>query len=163
MDLDDQSRGLFFFMVTLGFIAFLFFWMWLERRAARKRDQQQKVSIFIYLQQFDVEDIDLRKSPPGGWHGTYMHKLAYGINKANRRGDPHYDVVEDDNYSATGRKLLTAHSSTARDSVFMDIHPSSSPSYRDRVEPEPLLGYDEMNSNSNSQSNNSSGEMRIII
>merc|ERR1712183_891753 len=29
-------------------------------------------------------DIDLRKSPPGGWHGTYMNELAHGINTANQ-------------------------------------------------------------------------------
>ena len=37
--------------------------------------EAQKTSLFAYLQQFDVEDIDLRKSPPGGWHGTYLHKI----------------------------------------------------------------------------------------
>ena len=50
----------------------------------RKRSEtDKKASIFTYLQQFAVEDIDLRKAPTGGWHGTYLHQLADGINTAS--------------------------------------------------------------------------------
>jgi len=48
----------------------------------KKQADSQKSTIFQCLQKFDVEDIDLRRSPPGGWHGTYMNKLAYGINES---------------------------------------------------------------------------------
>ena len=53
------------------------------RNMKKRRAEAQKSSIFAALQQFDVEDIDLRRSPPGGWHGTYMNKLAYGQNDAD--------------------------------------------------------------------------------
>jgi len=48
----------------------------------KKHVDSQKSTIFQCLQKFDVEDIDLRRSPPGGWHGTYMNQLAYGVNKS---------------------------------------------------------------------------------
>lgn len=55
----------------------------IQKKRAYLKEQEQKASVFMYLQQFNVQDIDLRKSPPGGWHGTYMRKLAYGINSNN--------------------------------------------------------------------------------
>lgn len=53
-------------------------------RVKKRSSESQKSSIFACLQQFDVEDIDLRRSPPGGWHGTYLNKLAYGVNEAGQ-------------------------------------------------------------------------------
>jgi hypothetical protein len=60
--------------------------MVVARRKRRRRAEEQKSGIFSCLQKFDVEDIDLRRSPPGGWHGTYMNKLAYGVNDADVQG-----------------------------------------------------------------------------
>lgn len=58
------------------------------RRHARKKAEAKQQQIFAYLQQFDVEDIDLRKSPPGGWHGTYKNLLVYGMNPHSERREP---------------------------------------------------------------------------
>merc|ERR1711935_258802 len=88
----------------------------MKYRMERRRAETQKSSIFACLQQFDVEDIDLRRSPPGGWHGTYMNRLAYGQNNAD-------DMVDS---SAEGAPLT--HSSVASDALFMD---SEGDGYRD--------------------------------
>ncbi|CAJ1934561.1 unnamed protein product [Cylindrotheca closterium] len=45
----------------------------------RKQIQQDRVTeralVFSYLQAFEPEDIDVRNSATGGWHGTYVGKL----------------------------------------------------------------------------------------
>lgn len=91
----------------------LFFFM--TRQMKKRKSENQKSSIFSCLQQFDVEDIDLRRSPPGGWHGTYMNKLATGYNNAD-------DTVlfSDSPKGASGDGLLLTHSSVANDALFMD-------------------------------------------
>ena len=103
-----------FALAALGVLALGCCCIAMARRRERKRMEAQKTSLFAYLQQFDVEDIDLRKSPPGGWHGTYLHKLAYGINKAEIDGSSRLPDV--DRYETAP---LT-HSSVVRDSLFMD-------------------------------------------
>ena len=185
---DNDSYGLVYLLVSVGVLILIVLCTCLEWKEAKKREEQQKVSIFMYLQQFDVEDIDLRKSPPGGWHGTYMHKLAYGINQASRRSGgggmiskppphPHYASSDDDD-DESFYTHQTSHSSTARDSTFMDISPTStSPSsgggssyHRDRQEPVPLLGYDEFESRNTNPTGSSpsavsseTNKMRMII
>ena len=42
-----------------------------------------QMSVYAYLQEFDVQDLDLRRAPTGGWHGTYRHDLASGVNHRN--------------------------------------------------------------------------------
>merc|ERR1712007_283437 len=70
--------------IFAGVLAGLFLlYLLMKRNMKKRRAENQKSSIFAALQQFDVEDIDLRRSPPGGWHGTYMNKLAYGQNNAD--------------------------------------------------------------------------------
>lgn len=69
-----------FFVICLIIITCYF----LRFRVRKRFESDKKNSIFTYLQQFTVEDIDLRKSPPGGWHGTYMNQLAQGINTASQ-------------------------------------------------------------------------------
>jgi len=82
-----------------------------HRQMTKRKVEAQKSSIFSCLQQFDVEDIDLRRSPPGGWHGTYMNKLAYGHNNA----DDDSAIVE-----TTPESAPLSHSSVANDALFMD-------------------------------------------
>mmetsp|Transcript_15619 Transcript_15619/g.38974 ORF Transcript_15619/g.38974 Transcript_15619/m.38974 type:complete len:1775 (-) Transcript_15619:91-5415(-) len=107
-------------VLALCFALFVFFWC-MSQRQKRKQAEAQKSSIFAYLQQFDVEDIDLRKSPPGGWHGTYLNKLAYGINKADVNGTQN----EGDGLIQVETAPLT-HSSIVSDSLFMDTGVSPS-------------------------------------
>merc|ERR1719405_361327 len=52
----------------------------LRRKHKSKRDDLSKRSIYPYLTHFYINDMDLRKAPTGGWHGTYLNKLAIGVN-----------------------------------------------------------------------------------
>lgn len=121
----DPSYLAFGITVIVLLVVFIFCVL-LVRRRRRKRAESQKSSIFAYLQQFDVEDIDLRKSPPGGWHGTYLNKLAYGINKAEIDGR----LPQSDGVTLFETAPLT-HSSIVKDSLFMDN--MSSPSLGNRA------------------------------
>jgi len=95
----------------------------MTRQMKKRKAESQKASIFSCLQQFDVEDIDLRRSPPGGWHGTYMNKLAYGHNNAD-------DIPVESPTKGEGAPLT--HSSVANDALFMDdAAASSGTGYRD--------------------------------
>jgi len=106
---------------VIGVLVGLFFFF--TRQMNKRKADAQKSTIFACLQQFDVEDIDLRRSPPGGWHGTYMNKLAYGHNNAD-------DMAVD---SGTGDgALLNTHSSVAGDALFMED--SATPGYRDQFQ-----------------------------
>jgi len=98
------------------------------RRGQRKKLDAQKTSIFTYLQQFDVEDIDLRKSPPGGWHGTYLNKLAYGINDGEAAS--HAEESRGGGSGSYETAPLT-HSSVVADSLFMDTSTSPNLGYAD--------------------------------
>jgi hypothetical protein len=100
--------------------------------------------VFSYLQAFDVEDIDVRQSATGGWHGTYVGKLAQGrVYGSNiERIDVHSDD-EDDEFFAdignSGKTLLSgfSHSSIVKDSLFVDYDmtpPSMGSGYRDQVD-----------------------------
>ncbi len=96
-----------FFAFIFGLLVLYFV---MDRRMKRRRAEAQKSSIFACLQQFDVEDIDLRRSPPGGWHGTYMNKLAHGQNNA--------DDLALESSGVEGAALT--HASVANDALFMD-------------------------------------------
>jgi len=107
-------------------IGFVFY----SRKQQRKRAESQKTSIFAYLQKFDVEDIDLRKSPPGGWHGTYLNKLAYGINKSETEYSGSYsDTPPEDGLFRDTKQL--SHSSVVSDSLFMDTESTPSLGFSD--------------------------------
>lgn len=40
--------------------------------------------VLDYMRDFDVDDIDLKRSATGGWHCSYANELAYGINRNSR-------------------------------------------------------------------------------
>jgi len=130
-----------FVIIALGVAALFFCFICFGRRRARRRAESQKSSIFAYLQQFDVEDIDLRRSPPGGWHGTYRHKLAYGINKAAKVSEGGFTDV-----TPSPRELAPlTHSSFVRDSLFMETSSAPSLGYCDDDELHGLdEGYDDL-------------------
>lgn len=114
---DNSVIGILFGIAAFMGLLFVF----MNRRMKRRKAEAQKSSIFACLQQFDVEDIDLRRSPPGGWHGTYMNKLAYGHNNAD-------DMAVDSPTGAEGAPLT--HSSVANDALFMDADDTAA-KYRD--------------------------------
>jgi len=135
-----SKAGLVFGIIAVifgGIGAFVFFY---SRQIQKKSAESQKTSIFSCLQKFDVEDIDLRRSPPGGWHGTYMNRLAYGVNNAENNDDT--DMLDhedgDDDFGGMAFTTTTSsnsspsalykddntapltHSSVANDALFMD-------------------------------------------
>lgn len=116
-----------------------------RRRRIKKTIEAQESSIFTYLQQFEVEDIDLRKSPPGGWHVTYLNKLAYGVNLGEKKGlDGETDLenYDNDSHSAQDQDLAFTHSSIVKDSLFMDT--SSKPALGDSVSSGFVDSYDDL-------------------
>ena len=80
----DTAPKLLYSIISASVILFLalFICCCIRYRTKKRSEINKKNSIFTYLQQFAVEDIDLRKSPPGGWHGTYLNKLSHGVNTA---------------------------------------------------------------------------------
>lgn len=70
-------------LIILGVITLYYVRRCLRRKFAARKERSSKEGIYQYMQRFDVEDIDLRRAPTGGWHGTYCNKLAYGINDAD--------------------------------------------------------------------------------
>jgi len=91
----------------------------ISRKNQERKLEAQKTGIFFYLQKFDVEDVDLRKSPPGGWHGTYLNKLAYGVGA--------HDSADTGDVSSFESSPLTTPSTVSRNSLFSDS--ASSPTY----------------------------------
>ena len=90
--------------------------------------------IFTYLQQFSVHDIDLRKSPPGGWHGTYLNKLAHGVNTATSLPEQYKDEHLDEDTQVLFESAKMVHANV-NNSLFMDT--TSAPSlggYSDYVD-----------------------------
>ena len=113
-----------FFFIILALIGLFYFIERNRRRRQAELHMSQKSQVFAYLQEFEVEDIDLRKSPAGGWHGTYLNRLAYGSNKAELDG---YKMDYSDALSLEMAPLT--HRSVVSDSLFMEA--ASTPSLGD--------------------------------
>jgi hypothetical protein len=84
--------GIFFMTLILTGVFMVGYLM--QRRKGNKGTE--RALVFSYLQAFDVEDMDVRHSATGGWHGTYVGKLAQGESRSS------------------------AHSSIVKDSLFVD-------------------------------------------
>jgi len=67
------------------FLAKWFFVVYLPRNTRKMKKKRKFKSVISYLQNFNIEDIDLRRAPTGGFHGTYLNNLADGINKSSER------------------------------------------------------------------------------
>jgi hypothetical protein len=73
----NGSNHRFFFVGMISFLAALLC------IGYRLQDQEtekvtERALVFSYLQEFDLEDVDVRNSATGGWHGTYVGKLVKG-------------------------------------------------------------------------------------
>jgi len=73
------------FLVIGVALAFIVLVLILVRRFRRKlqaeKERKTKTCIYPYLQGMDPKDVHLFRAPTGGWHGTYMNKLADGVNE----------------------------------------------------------------------------------
>merc|ERR1719502_499138 len=122
-DLEPKSSSFaVFFFIILALIGLFYF---IERNRRRRQAESQKSQVFAYLQKFEVEDIDLRKSPPGGWHGSYLNKLAHGVNtaaqmEASSYKDEYRDEPDDDSSELVSfSQARFAQSSVAKESLFV--------------------------------------------
>jgi len=112
-----------FIVSALVLLLLIIICVFLMRYRMRRRSEiNKKKSIFTYLQQFSVEDIDLRKSPPGGWHGTYLNQLSHGVNTAAQITESSYkDEEDEDEDEVLFESAKMVHSSSVvDDSLFID-------------------------------------------
>lgn len=107
----------------------------------KKREATERALVFSYLQNFDLDDIDVKQAATGGWHGTYVGKLAHGLNvREEGFSGPYSDNVNDgddkflegkaksggsfprDSFMELKERALNklSHSSVVRDILFMD-------------------------------------------
>ena len=59
-------------------VFFCWFCVRLQRKKKIAESQRRTMQVFKYLRHFDADDIDIRRSPAGGFHGKYLNDLAYG-------------------------------------------------------------------------------------
>lgn len=84
----SEMRFVLVISIVSAIVCLITFFVLYRRRIIKKANEKKenaKKCIYPYLQQFDVDDIDLRRAPTGGWHGTYLNKLAYGVNRQENR------------------------------------------------------------------------------
>jgi hypothetical protein len=51
-----------------------------QRRSAGASDHRTMMSIFRFVHAFDTDDVDIKRSPTGGYHAMYLNDLAKGKN-----------------------------------------------------------------------------------
>ena len=97
---------------------------WVQRKRSTQNEQSSSAGgkmIYAYLQGFDVEDIDLRRAPTGGWHGTYCNHLAQGVNTSSDssfksttsdNSDGNTFVLESSSASSSDGSASSAHDDT---------------------------------------------------
>ena len=115
-----------FILVTLFLIVVIVASLYFVARLQHEKEvATERSHVFSYLNGFDVEDVDLRHSATGGWHGTYVNKLAHGVNKADSSSATNSPSGSSHNSrSRTSFSFENApltHSSVVRDSLFMDV------------------------------------------
>ena len=94
--------------VFVGFLGLLIALMCIGYGLKKSRESEkvtERQLVFQYLQNFDLEDVDVRHSATGGWHGTYCGPLAQGM------------TIMDGDYD---NNRAQAHSSIVKDSLFVD-------------------------------------------
>jgi hypothetical protein len=116
----EDNKSLWIALIAVGG-SILFCCLCLICLRARKQNeddnnQRKMLSIFKYLHAFDVDDIDIRRSPAGGYHGTYLNDLAHGENIASGE-ETEKDSIST-NSSSTMRPNLS-HSTVVDDYMFM--------------------------------------------
>jgi hypothetical protein len=87
---------------------------------SRKEEQvTERTAVFSYLHAFDLEDVDVRHSATGGWHGTYVGDLAKGKGLTAAGG------TGSSTGSDGGGSSRLSHSSIVKDSLFVDYEAST--------------------------------------
>jgi hypothetical protein len=60
---------------------------WHRRTVDRDRQKKKTLAVFQYLRGMNVDDIDIRRSPAGGFHVSYLNDLAHGKNEWDEEDD----------------------------------------------------------------------------
>ncbi len=106
--------------------------LYMRKRSKFNRDANtDRSKVILFLNEFDVDDIDLKHSATGGWHCSYSNDLAHGHNQrtSEKHRAPSYGglsplVGDRPKRSAIGSDpLLTApltNSSLIKESLFMN-------------------------------------------
>jgi hypothetical protein len=111
--------------ISVCLLAFAIFGFWKCRSEKRKREATERALVFSYLQDFDLEDIDVKQAATGGWHGTYVGSLAQGVNVLQNETVSSSDGSWDcGNEYVEQRLSKLSHSSVVRDILFMDYDDS---------------------------------------
>ena len=117
LDVDDsdsssRAKGLLIFLLIA--IAFVGLAMCAQQYCHHKREAStDRGKVLNYLQDFDVEDIDLKHSATGGWHCSYVNDLARGVNvQCNTGSTPDRHFMHEDYYEDTGFDPLNAAASS---------------------------------------------------
>jgi hypothetical protein len=116
----SSSNGVSLYLVLFLVVALLVICTCCLRRRKEEKATERS-TVFSYLHAFDLEDIEVRHSATGGWHGTYVGDLAKG--ETSRKSD----FFSSSTYSGS-------HSSVVKDSLFLDFESRTSTRYRDHLD-----------------------------
>jgi hypothetical protein len=96
---DSSNKAWAIPLISAIFALLLVFKLTICSRYIRNRQKERHAkdtlrSVFKYLHALEVEDIDIRRSPVGGYHVSYINDLALGINKAEQYSEPEHSLTE---------------------------------------------------------------------
>jgi hypothetical protein len=115
----------FYFFVSVCLLVFAILGFCICRVEKSKRKATERALVFSYLQDFDLEDIDVKQAATGGFHGTYVGSLAQGVNVLQNETVSSSDESWDCGNEDVEHKLSKlSHSSVVRDILFMDYDDS---------------------------------------
>jgi len=94
-----------------------------RRKVQEQKEERQKKCVYPYLQNMDANDVDIRRAPTGGWHGTYLNKLADGVNKyeTSKRSKSRYDDGDEDEETIVIEDCLHKSNFSIDDDIIDDI------------------------------------------
>lgn len=123
--IEKETHGLqgkrFYLVISVCVFGFAFLGFYLHLMEKRKREATERALVFSYLQDFDLEDIDVKQAATGGWHGTYVGSLAEGLNMLESETRSSSDGSWDSGNEYVDQKLSKlSHSSVVKDILFMD-------------------------------------------
>jgi hypothetical protein len=139
---DGSIGGMFYILISTGIAITAIGSVCFSVSQKKQRAATERALVFSYLQHFDLEDIDVKQAATGGWHGTYVGRLAQGVNVLENGSDSSSDGFRDGTYSdeiydvkrtpSVEKRLSNlSHSSVVRDILFMDCDESV---YKDNSE-----------------------------
>ena len=91
-------------MIAFGsaFVVFIIVCAVGSRRRNKRLEMERTftLNVFDYLRPFHVDDLDIRKSPAGGFHITYQNELSHGV--IQEVSETSYNESSSSNHSSSG-------------------------------------------------------------